>query len=239
MSDRTKDPKSRPILFSAPMVRAILEGRKTQTRRIMKPQPRVGRYGVRHPTKPSGIIGPLAGALGGGDYHVWEGKRATACLTENGVYVALRQCPYGETGDELWVRETWRPLMDHLSECTGPKDIRFAASVGEAEWAISKWKPAIHMPRWASRITLLVTEVRIQRLHEITEADARAEGAMYHDGHGVGHSGWRHDYKDVHADARSSFARLWCEINGTDSWNANPWVWVVCFERALDRRAAA
>jgi hypothetical protein len=94
-----------------------------------------------------------------------------------------------------------------------------------------KWKPSIHMPRWASRITLRITDIRVERLQDISEDDARAEGAMWHDGGTYWHSGWRHDYSDVHADAYSSFARLWNNINGPGAWDANPWVWVVSFER--------
>ena len=87
------------------------------------------------------------------------------------------------------------------------------------------------MPRWASRITLEVTGVRVERLQQTSEEDARAEGAMFHDGRGIGHSGWRHDYADVHDDARSSFAAIWQSINGPKSWAVNPWVWVVSFRR--------
>jgi hypothetical protein len=87
------------------------------------------------------------------------------------------------------------------------------------------------MPRAASRITLEVTSVRAERLQSIGEADARAEGATYHDGRGISHSGWRHDLGAVHADARSAYARLWDDINGPGSWGVNPWVWAVEFRR--------
>ena len=195
----------RPILFSAPMVRAILGGRKTQTRRVVKPEPHAG---VRWD------------AIVTAGYGGWTDGHGTPL-----------RCRYGSAGDHLWVRETWANIA-----LKGYPPVYFYRADGkdlpprDDRAADSKWRPSIFMPRAASRITLFVTEVRIQRLHEITEADARAEGAMYHDGHGVGHSGWRHDYKDVHADARSSFARLWSDINGANSWAENPWVWAVSFE---------
>jgi hypothetical protein len=87
------------------------------------------------------------------------------------------------------------------------------------------------MPRWASRIRLRITDIRVERLQDISEDDARAEGAMWHDGGTYWHSGWRHDYSDVHADAHSSFARFWNKINGPGAWDANPWVWAISFER--------
>lgn len=195
----------RPILFSASMVRAILEGRKTQTRRACKPQPDAGCIGN---------IGPGIPFI--------RGERRDI------------RCPYGQAGDWLWVRETFGYLRQFY-EC----DADASGSViyradGEPKGCHgTAWRPSIHMPRWASRIHLEVIDIRVERLNDISEADARAEGAMYHDGQGIGHSGWRHDYKDVHADARSSFARLWQEINGPGSWAANPWVWVVEFKRVI------
>lgn len=186
----------RPILFSAQMVRAILEGRKTQTRRVAR-------------LTDAGRV-----SRGGRNWHVDDPEAVIAC-------------PYGVRGDTLWVRET------HYVQSAGYLDgsgrlILYRATEPDAPCT---WTPSIFMPRWASRITLEIKGVRLERLHTITEADARAEGAMYHDGRGVGHSGWRHDYKDVHADARSSFARLWADINGAESWHANPIVWAVTFER--------
>jgi hypothetical protein len=185
--------RERPIIFSAPMIKAILANRKTQTRRIVK-------------FNDAGRV-----RLGKRNWHVDDPAVTTAC-------------PYGQPGDRLWVRENWRPLMDHLSECTGPEDIRFAASVSEAEWAISKWRPSIHMPRWASRITLAVTDVRVQRLNSISEADAIAEGCPAVPLHSL----------DCASTAPSEhFRRLWESIHGPGSWDANPWVWAVSFERVV------
>lgn len=225
------------------MVRAVLEGRKTQTRRIVKPQPRPGRYGPSHHSKPNGLIGPIEGCLGGGDYHVWEGKRATACLTTGGVYVALDQCPYGEPGDVLWVRENWRPIPEHLSQCTGPADIRFAASVGEAEWAISKWRPSIHMPRWACRVRLRLTEIRIERLQQISREDIHAEGCEVPRCPKCGYTrGDCHLHMDhsrcgelLPPHEVTAYIKLWESIHGAGSWELNPWVWVVSFERASEQ----
>ena len=187
---------ARPIIFSAPMVRALLAGTKTQTRRVLKPQPTCD----------------------------------TPALVTRGVRFTV--------GDRLWVREKWARVpatayrMSHGVEPTPyPHDTGMAA-IYAASWERSAptWKSPIHMPRWASRITLAVTDVRVERLQAISEADARAEGASYHSGGATGHSGWRHDWKDVHADARSSFRRLWNSINGPGAWEANPWVVALTFE---------
>ncbi len=106
---------------------------------------------------------------------------------------------------------------------------------GEFSWhpgeSPCRWRSSSSMPRWASRIELEITSVRVERLHAISEADARDEGAAYHDGHGIGHSGWRHDYGAVHVDARSAYARLWSEQRGPQSWQSNPWVWALTFRR--------
>lgn len=183
--------RERPILFSAPMVRAILANQKTMTRRIMKPQPQYGLF----------------------EEPVW-----TCCA--NGVwadgYGCQPRCPYGVPGDRLWVRETWQSLCEHdaLAPAAIPEgsDIQYPATYDG--WA-SKHRPSIHMCRWMSRITLEITGVRIERLQAISEDDAREEGCGEHP---VGSArGWFHD--------------LWDAINGSQSWNANPWVWVVEFRR--------
>lgn len=192
------------------MVRAILSGQKTQTRREFK-------------------------ALNGG---IWPNKNDIP-----GMKQILRNSKYGQPGDRLWVRETFADLIgsgiEHRPTPSSPIQ-RFAYAADTTPGSYSdecrkdygiKWTPSIHMPRSACRILLEVTGVRVERLNDISEEDAKAEGAMYHDGRGIGHSGWRHDYKDVHANARSSFVRLWEEINGVESWESNPWVWVVEFKR--------
>jgi hypothetical protein len=202
--------KERPILFSAPMVRAILEGRKTQTRRVMNPQPLFVSGGVPFRPLPPRLVGvadPKAGVL----------------------YLPR----YGVRGDRLWVRESGWIAKSGLafipSEGNGPPPGGFVSPSGEPY----KRCPSIHMPRWATRITLEVTGVRVERLQDISEADADDEGGAYHDGRGVGHSGWRHDpsHGVVYATARESFSALWQSINGAESWVANPWIWVVEFKR--------
>lgn len=215
-----------PILFSAPMVRALLDGRKTQTRRAVK--------------------GKAAEALAVAYSPTFCGARVLNYSCEE----VIARCPYGAPGDRLWVRETFRLPAEYddvkPTLVRGDAPVWFEATTDQQRpegWG--KTRPAIHMPRWVSRLTLEITEVRCERLHDISEADARAEGAAFHDGRGIGHSGWRHDLKDVHVDARSSFARLWGEINGPGSWSANPWVWAVSFktvsadERRDDKREVA
>lgn len=211
----------RPILFSGPMVRAILERRKTQTRRLVKPQPIGMRFNLRTRTDLE--------------------SRCVEFVDDDANYSV--RCPYGQPGDELWVREAWCAERDSAtSKATGRFLYRadgeevfeddgdgYAVTNKDGSWK-SPWKSSIHMPRRASRLTLRVTGVRVERLHEISEDDARAEGAMFHDGHGIGHSGWRHDYRGVFATARESFASGWDSINGKRApWSSNPWVWVVEF----------
>ena len=195
--------KERPILFSAPMVRALLDGTKTQTRRVCKPAEAAGLSFVVE------VPDPLErGQVYNGSHFGNE---------EGGVQFA---CPYGGIGDQLWVRETWAPLT------TGHA---FAA---DPVWTASpsgRWHPSIHMPRAASRIDLEVTGVRVERLQDISEADARAEGARECDpvsGREVLLAG---------PSQRGSFVLhyrdIWEQINGAGSWDANPWVWVVMFRR--------
>lgn len=192
--------KERPILFKAPMVRAILDGSKTQTRRVVK-QDREGLLDCK-PT-------PAWDAF-------WQ------CVA----------CPYGKPGDRLWVRETWS--ADAWFDGNAPNDIPDSAYIAYVSgrhavaWpaAMGKVRASIHMPRWASRILLEVTDVRVERLQDISEADARAEGVKVDgNGHAV-----RDEVVNV-GGARTAFAELWESINGPDSWAANPWVWVIEFRR--------
>ena len=221
--------KERPILFSGPMVRAILSGAKTQTRRVVKltDAGRVRDVGSRR------------------NWHIGDPD-------------AVLACHYGQPGDRLWVREAFMPCPLE-NPTTGPSrwNIAYASDAEQVErqapagynpmlYNYERWTPSIHMPRWASRITLEITSVRVERLQAISEADARAEGCMRGDPDdaggwfpadepdpsGIGERGW-----DC---ARDWFADLWESINGHDSWEANPWVWVVEFRRiAQEARAAA
>ena len=206
--------KERPILFSAPMVRAILDGKKTQTRRIVKPQESI------HGPCDDGNLYWIPAAM--------QGDPDPNCKT----VLAVNKCPYGIPGDRLWVRETWFDNMasDDGDEARTPARCVYRAD-GEfidqfpEEYMDGKWTPSIHMPRWASRITLEVVEVRVERLQDITEHDAEREGAATCDHFA--------DAKRGHPlqPHKTSFAWLWNKINGRDSWIANPWVWVVVFKR--------
>ncbi len=187
--------KEHPILFSAPMVRAILEGRKTQTRRVVK-------LPVRCPD---------------------TGAQLAGCeLSLEPKHVIERICPYGTVGDRLWVRETWSKAkscnVDELFyRADGEHQSGRQRSLSYVERE-SRWRPSIHMPRWASRITLEVTGVRVERLQDISQADCVAEGMP------ESTNGFLHH---VVADYR----KLWGDINGADSWAANPWVWVIEFKQ--------
>lgn len=204
----------RGMIFNGEMVRAILDGRKTQTRRIMKVQPESNQLGlllITDSTKHSDI----------GKYH-WAESNATG----NHVRSNLFLCPFGAAGDRIWVRETWaRYNIDQDSH-----DMAYRATIPE-DWPESgRWRPSIHMPRWASRITLEITDVRVERLNAISEEDARAEGII--DG-GCLNCGEPEPCgcANPEPDATDAFAYLWQSIYGQESWNANPWVWVISFKR--------
>lgn len=198
--------KERPIIFSGPMVWAILEGRKTQTRRIAKEFNMLNLDGIlkRFPNQ--------------------------------------QECPYGEPGDRLWVREThrywwpdWEDPGSHPCRCRYKADDAiidlpvgwdegnqfFTPEDADLDKEPHKWRPSIYMPRWASRITLEITGVRVERLQEISEADAWKEGFPDPDGKNK-------EYTDR---ARYWYRTVWEDINGSDSWHANPWVWVLEFKR--------
>lgn len=202
----------RPIIFSAPMVRALLAGAKTQTRRVVKPQPTLFLDGVRV-RQEHGI--PIPGP---------------ACMASGGVQRI--KCPYGLLGDRLWVRETWQgPLFDYdqfdayrrdHSRFEKPEFCAYAADGGPAPEFVDeddtlqcRWRPPIYMPRWASRITLEITRVRVERLQDISAKDAMEEGIMH----------------STLNDPRVEYQWQWESIHGDGSWAANPWVWVVEFQR--------
>ena len=212
----------RPIIFSAPMVRAILAGRKTQTRRII----------------PAGNVLDDISSEAAEDLELrgWETFRRT----DDALFAAkLRYA----AGDLLWVRETWAPVNDDgdrwidyraTPRFPGESDRRAAAwdnALHEAE-AI-RWRPSIHMPRWASRITLKVTGVKVERLRDISEADAKAEGIYWSERFEGWTSGAGADEScDFHTRLpERSFEKLWERIHGDGSWDANPWVAAISFER--------
>lgn len=198
--------KERPILFSGPMVRALLAGRKTQTRRIVK--------GVEE--CPHGYDGVVTCTVPQEAHLV--GKHCFALASGESLYL---RCPYGVPGDRLWVRETWKPHPPHTGRT------RTTAAIYRADYTLSAgpgpWRPAIHIPRWASRIVLEVTAVRVERLFNITEADCRAEGMLR-----VGKRWSSDEGQPTSDDARRAFEDLWHSING--AW-LDCWVWVVEFKR--------
>lgn len=195
MSTATRE---RPILFSGAMVRAILAGTKTQTRRVMRDPP------------PS--LDPI---IKDGVVIDWEGYRV--------------RCPYGVSGDRLWVRETWQKSGLGWGNDLPVGKLHYRAT-DSGEWKMywGKWRPSIHMPRWASRITLVITGVRAERVQEISGRDALAEGVgePVRTGLVYGHA--------TDAWNQRAFAALWDSINGAmpgRAWDDNPWVWVVEFRR--------
>ena len=220
--------KELPILFRDPMVRAILAGRKTQTRRIVK-------Y-----SQPSGRNGYWPAMVCGVPKLIVDSNR---CNDK-----PLR-CPYGQVGDRLWVRETWtpdhEPFYPHFPICYradfGPEYDRENGKVFSSEqnaWFPFKWRPSIFMPRSVCRITLEITGVRVERLHDISEDDARAEGvAIISRDPASSHQmlfepvfGCDHPSGTL-GSARECFESGWNKINGPGSWEANPWVWCIEFKR--------
>ena len=209
----------RPILFSAPMVRALLDGTKTQTRRVAKPQS--GTRWWQEPL-PSGRVGWFT--------DVWHLHGFTSIM-KNDFY----------PGDRLWVKEghcfvpaTAYRMSEGVQQTINPADPDVAA-VYRAGWdrSIPRWRSSIHMPRWASRITLLVTDVRVQRLQDISEADAMAEGVVEDPVKGWHVPGVVHPNPDFpylsRVYPREMYAALWDTINGSGAWAENPWVVAVSF----------
>lgn len=208
----------RGMIFNGEMVRAILDGRKTQTRRPVK-------FPILDRNLGCELAGnELAGELSAGNY---------------------LNSAFGKPGDRIWVRETFQgPLFDYVlmdSYCKDPTPfekpefcVYKADGVPAPEFYDADdelhccWRPSIHMPRWASRILLEITDVRVERLNAISQEDAQAEGMEL--------AGWRPTYSDPDSGGEvmtpyDNFAELWSSIYGEESWNANPWVWVISFKR--------
>lgn len=214
----------RPILFSCPMVRALLAGRKTQTRRIVKPQPPASAAGAGHVTSSD----PVADGL-------WWWLDSADIMDASPIGDDLR-CPYGVPGDRLWVKETHAivprtayAMSEGVQQTLRPDDEHDAA-IYAAGWERSRpgrWRPSIHMPRWASRLTLAITDVRVERLRHISEADAQAEGLEW-----VTPGMWsvHRSLPIIGEDPRQVYLELWDHINGEGAAALNPWVWVVSFE---------
>ena len=250
----SKPIKERPVLFQADMIRAVLAGTKTQTRRVVKPQPaEVGlhegqeTYGGR-PLTPADVgVGPCAWSETGWAYtRAWnDDNGATSCTCRPAG------CPYGAPGDRLYVREAFRlpagddsmTPVEYVVECEFDSllDIRYEADghsrLPDSAVAVDGWgrlRPSIHLPRRLSRLLLEITEVRVERVQEITPSDAADEGVS-----------WTRDGKTLYGtevrdsggwllakDVRDRFAELWDQINGPRGygWEADPWAWAVTFE---------
>lgn len=218
--------------MSSAMIRAILEGRKSQTRRVLKPQPT-----CLHDGEPYWNIG---------GYRAWSYRGVTDPLRKGTVNPL--DCPHGQAGDRLWVRETWAetesdggPVIVYraggyrVHGATGDwnlgtwKDEVFEGEVGQI-YPPDKWRPSIFMPRWASRITLEITGVRVERVQEIGEKDAKAEGCepITCSAESIIFGTWKARFR-----WRDGFKVLWNSINAKRGfgWDVNPWVWVISFKR--------
>lgn len=210
----------RPILFNAPMVRAILAGTKTQTRRVVKPQPIQKELSIQERV----ILGRFVRTG-----TVWNYAPGISTVTAGECVPAdwaEKKSPFGQPGDLLWVRETWRvgscdrnTLWYSAGGPGGVKVLEGTTADKLARRNLGDYnKPSLHMPRWASRITLEVTGVRVELLNDISRGDAMAEGCPFPN-------------MAAGPDPRDWYAELWDDINGPGSWSANPWVWVVEFQK--------
>lgn len=225
--------KVRPILFSGPMIRALLDGRKTQTRLVVKPQPPTG--SVLHQYTREHEQSDLANSFG---WFVQEAGDLWPCNRDDRA-----RCPYGVPGDILWVRETWSvgALVDEdaPSKMNAWSERPFYHADGEPPKfsGYGRVRPSIHMPRWASRLTLRITDVRVERVQDISEEDAEAEGSflgkcscsdMQTPMTGL-YATFRQTGCSIHGE---EFRALWDSINKIRGygWDANPWVWAISFD---------
>jgi|WetSurMetagenome_2_1015567.scaffolds.fasta_scaffold03883_12 hypothetical protein len=228
--------KEHPILFSTPMVRALFERRKSQTRRV-KGLDYINEYPGRwilagnslsHPNIPR-----IAKKYDNSVYWCWD-----SCSGETISFVTT--CPYGKVGDTLWVRETWNWEGDTSYEDLLPIGSFWYKADFEKNEGPAKWKPSIFMPRKACRILLEVTDIRTERIQNISEEDAINEG-IEHEGDGFKcyakidsgrHKGEDHPWNVIpNRSAKTSYQELWESLNGINSWANNPWVWVIEFKR--------
>lgn len=228
--------KERGMIFNAEMVRAILDGRKTQTRRPVKYQP-----------VPSDILPALVFPRSKADT---LSAHPSGYIYPHAIDEIIEMCPHGVPGDRLWVRETWADAShdDGLCICYRAdkyrKDVtsNFSATFGNfgyGNWAADiengtegRWKPSIHMPRWASRITLKITDIRVERVQDISEEGAVSEGFQaipgfkWHTFEQAAAGVPMHDHT-----AKDAFEAFWCDRYGEGSWDNNDWVWVIEFKR--------
>lgn len=220
--------KERPILFNAEMVRAILDGRKTQTRRPVKPQPDMEIDGETCPDGSGGWSWVPVWPEG----HKWSGRT-----------LGWAGCPLGRPGDRLWVRETWAHDAPSLEECRARLEDGLAGGLPYGPYYRTdsvhegtglRWRPSIHMPRWASRILLEITAVRVERVQDITLESARAEGITEYLSEFLPSQcteaeddGWRN------RTSIENYRHLWESLYGPLAWAINPWVWVIEFRRIV------
>lgn len=226
--------KERPILFSGPMVRAILQNKKTQARRIVKPKP----PDEAHPFS-------IICSSDEKDQGKWKFTKNKDHLS--GTVLGPIACPYGKPGDRLWVKESfaivpravlcWSTGVHHSLHPDNNRDAAIYREGWERSASDFGWRSSTHMPRWASRITLEITRIRVEKLQAINKADAIAEGIERVGGESSCHP-WRNYLLKHHAHPTGhcssplqSYMTLWEKINGVGSWDANPWVWVVEFQR--------
>jgi hypothetical protein len=220
------------ILFSDPMVRAILDGRKTQTRRVVNPQPMPDRY------IPALWEWNHLGSARNKPHYTEANFNWNPITKAFADWVDGGRCRYGKPGDRLWVREAWCAKMrdgEFVYDSTGKQECYYRATEkehvvkddGDGGTAFTRtgleaspWVLSIHMPRWASRITLEVVSIHVERLNIITSDDALAEGID------------RADLSMTCVTPQMIYRRLWESINGPGSWDKNPWVWVIKFKRA-------
>jgi hypothetical protein len=215
--------KDRGMIFNAEMVRALLNGNKTQTRRPLKNQPIIDMPLSK---------GPMI-RIGSAKYESFNPMRM------------IRRCPFGQVGDRIWVRETWMPDAPRNGEWPDyefygggmrplsliPNEYRNHHNcIYRASWddELTGWKPSIHMPRWASRITLEITDVRVERLQDISASDAISEGLTHidYEGDSWGFSGGN---PTGYGSATGAYQALWNSLYG--NWNDNPWVWAIRFKK--------
>lgn len=232
----------RGMIFNAEMVRAILDGRKTQTRREVKLKLDIARLATTYDWATSLAANHYQGLTEEQIQQKAESLRGVIhpVILGNGQMVSII-CPHGKPGDRIWVREAFRvhsratdvaTLVYKASERNSwtEQTHRVPVAVCNKPATPEKWTPSLHMPRWASRILLEITDVRVERLNAISQEDARAEGII--DG-GCLNCGEPEPCgcANPEPDATDAFAYLWQSIYGQESWNANPWVWVIEFER--------
>lgn len=227
------EPKYKPILFTAPMVKAILEGRKTQTRRL---------NGLDDVNKIPDAWDAARVTVGALNYKVKKSAKGRygatfishpGAIFNNTINVCPQICPYGQPGDRLWVRENFMyEPAEYCWEASVSIPYREEEIIYQADLPYDTkgagWTPSIHMPRWASRITLEITGVMVERLQDISEEDAYKEGAKQ-----------GYDYPltvdQKYVNSIEFFSRIWNSIHGPGAWEENPWVWVVEFKRVEDK----